>query len=121
MESRAKPGTRPKGDRRAITVRVPRSQWAIFDGARKRAGYQSLSDYVTALLAEHQMGVQPIIDHHRHRQHRVHHGVMPPPLLGGYVGRRLRLRKAAVASTNPRVPDSESGFSRRALRRVPPR
>jgi|APEBP8051072661_1049379.scaffolds.fasta_scaffold04998_2 hypothetical protein len=53
MESRAKPGTRPKGDRRAITVRVPRSQWAIFDGARKRAGYQSLSDYVTALLAEH--------------------------------------------------------------------
>lgn len=52
MESRAKPGTRPKGDRRAITVRVPSSQWAVFDMARKRAGYQSLSDYVTALLAE---------------------------------------------------------------------
>lgn len=53
MESRAKPGTQPKGDRRAITVRVPRSHWDIFDAARKQAGYRSLSDYITVLLAEH--------------------------------------------------------------------
>jgi len=52
MESRRKPGTRPKGDRRAITVRVPADQWEVFDQARKRAGYDSLSDYVTAILAE---------------------------------------------------------------------
>lgn len=49
---RAKPGQRPKGDRRAITVRVPRDQWDVFDDARKVAGYESLSDYVVALLAE---------------------------------------------------------------------
>ena len=53
MESRAKPGTRPRGDRRAITVRVPRAQWDAFDAARKQAGYRCLSDYITALLAEH--------------------------------------------------------------------
>jgi len=49
---RLKPGTRPKGDRRAITVRVPVDQWEEFDAARRIAGYSSLSDYVAALLAE---------------------------------------------------------------------
>ncbi len=58
MESRRKPGTRPKGDRRAITVRVPDDLWHVLDAARKNAGYDNLSDYVTAVLAEdHQMEV----------------------------------------------------------------
>lgn len=50
---RRKPGPRPKGDRRAITVRIPRSQWEEFDAARKEAGYSNLSDYVAVLLAQH--------------------------------------------------------------------
>lgn len=50
---RRKPGTRPKGDRRAITVRVPSDQWSAFDAARRECGYDSLSDYIAALLAEH--------------------------------------------------------------------
>lgn len=61
MESRGKPGTRPKGDRRAITVRVPREQfYDIVDNARRDAGYDNLSDYITALLAEeHGLEVPP--------------------------------------------------------------
>ena len=50
---RRKPGTRPKGDRHAITVRVPDAQWEIFEAAARTGGYRSLSDYVCALLAEH--------------------------------------------------------------------
>lgn len=49
---RRKPGTRPKGPRKAITVRVPDDQWGLFNDARAAAGYASLSDYVAALLAE---------------------------------------------------------------------
>ncbi len=50
---RAKPGTRPKGERKAITVRTPADHHRIFDEARQQLGYASLSDYVAALLAEH--------------------------------------------------------------------
>ncbi len=53
MESRRKPGTRPKGDRRAITVRVPTGHHPVYESAAAAAGYDNLSDYVNALLAEH--------------------------------------------------------------------
>lgn len=53
MDTRRKPGTRPKGDRRAITVRVPAEQRPVYEHAAGAAGYDNLSDYVTALLAEH--------------------------------------------------------------------
>ena len=53
MEPRRKPGTRPKGERRAITVRVPAEQRPVYERAATAAGYDNLSDYVTALLAEH--------------------------------------------------------------------
>lgn len=55
---RRKPGTRPKGKRHAITVRVPDDQWNIYVQTASREGYDSLSDYVCALLAkEHNLRV----------------------------------------------------------------
>ena len=55
---RRKPGTRPKGKRHAITVRVPDDQWGIYVQTATREGYDSLSDYVCALLArEHDLQV----------------------------------------------------------------
>ena len=47
-----KPGQQPKGDRAAITVRVPRNHYDAIAAAAHAAGL-SLSDYVTVILAEH--------------------------------------------------------------------
>ncbi len=55
---RRKPGTRPKGNRHAITVRVPEDQWELYRQFAQSEGYESLSDYVCALLArEHDLRV----------------------------------------------------------------
>ncbi len=48
-----KPGQQPKGDRAAITVRVPRNHYEIHAQAARDAGL-SLSDYLTVVLAEAQ-------------------------------------------------------------------
>lgn len=48
---RRKPGQQPKGDRAAITVRVPRDHYDVIFAAAQAAGL-SLSDYVTVILAE---------------------------------------------------------------------
>ncbi len=53
MEPRRKPGPRPKGVRKAFTVRTPPDHHRVYDDAYKQAGYDSLSDYVAVLLAEH--------------------------------------------------------------------
>lgn len=53
MQSRRKPGTRPKGERRAITVRVPAGDWSVYETASRAAGFDNLSDYVNAILAQH--------------------------------------------------------------------
>ena len=46
-----KPGQQPKGDRAAITVRVPRAHYDAYVAAAHAAGL-SLSDYVTVALCE---------------------------------------------------------------------
>ncbi len=46
-----KPGQQPKGDRAAITVRVPRNHYEAYSEAARAAGL-SLSDYLTVVLAE---------------------------------------------------------------------
>lgn len=53
MDARRKPGTRPKGNRKAITVRVPSDQFEVIDEARQTAGYGNMCDYLAALLAKH--------------------------------------------------------------------
>ncbi len=51
-----KPGTRPRGDRSAITVRVPTEHARVYEQSARDAGYASLSDYLGALLArEHRL------------------------------------------------------------------
>jgi hypothetical protein len=47
-----KPGQQPKGDRAAITARVPRSHYERYVAEARSAGL-SLSDYITVVLAEH--------------------------------------------------------------------
>jgi len=59
---RRKPGTRPKGDRAAITVRVPPNHRDLYAECAEREGYTCLGDYLTALLArEHGLQVPPYI------------------------------------------------------------
>lgn len=53
MDSRRKPGTRPKGHRKAITVRVPEDQHEVIKQAAAAAGYGNMCDYLAALLAQH--------------------------------------------------------------------
>ncbi len=62
MEVRRKPGPRPKGERKAFTVRTPAEHHRLFEDAYKALGYASLSDYVAALLAEHHgLAVPPYV------------------------------------------------------------
>jgi len=51
MAGDRKPGTRPKGDRRAITLRVPRGYFDAYDQARDAAGFKNMSDYLNAVVA----------------------------------------------------------------------
>lgn len=46
-----KAGQQPKGDRAAITVRVPRDHYDTYAAAAHEAGL-SLSDYITLVLCE---------------------------------------------------------------------
>lgn len=46
-----KPGQQPKGDRAAITVRVPRNHYEVYADAARESGL-SLSDYLMSVLAE---------------------------------------------------------------------
>lgn len=48
---RKKPGTRPKGARGAITVRVPAEQKAVYEEAAKQAGLPA-GDYIALVMAE---------------------------------------------------------------------
>lgn len=63
MEPRRKPGPRPKGARKAFTVRAPEDHHKIYEDAYKQAGYTSLSDYVAVLLADHHgLAVPPYVE-----------------------------------------------------------
>lgn len=48
---RNKPGTVPKGDRSAITVRVPLAHREVYAQRAREQGYESLSDYLGAQMA----------------------------------------------------------------------
>lgn len=50
MDVRRKPGTRPKGDRSAITCRVPIAHRKVIEEAAAEQG-MGLSDYVSMVLA----------------------------------------------------------------------
>lgn len=50
MDVRRKPGTRPKGERSAITCRVPVSHRGVIEAAAAEAG-MGISDYVAMVLA----------------------------------------------------------------------
>jgi hypothetical protein len=63
---RRRPGTPPKGDRAAITVRVPTAHHTVYERTARAQGYDSLSDYLGALLAELH-GLQPPDYIHRRR------------------------------------------------------
>ena len=57
--TRRKPGPKPKGDRSAITVRVPSEHARVYEEAAREAGFQSLSDYLCAHLAQGHGLAQP--------------------------------------------------------------
>lgn len=50
MDVRRKPGTRPKGDRSAITCRVPVAHREVIEQAAAEEG-MGISDYVALVLA----------------------------------------------------------------------
>lgn len=52
MDERRKPGTRPKGPRKAATVRLPVDQFDAYKQACDEQGYSSLGDYLVAVLAD---------------------------------------------------------------------
>jgi hypothetical protein len=55
IPSGAKPGTPSKGDRKAITVRVPAGEDELFEvieATWKRLGFRSANDYLNVVLAQ---------------------------------------------------------------------
>ena len=62
-----KPGTRPKGDRSAITVRVPFDHRDVYVQAAARSG-MPLSDYVGAVLARAHELAEPAYVHRNKAQ-----------------------------------------------------
>lgn len=82
-EPRRVRGTVPKGDRRALTVRVPTKQWEIYEQQRVALGYKSLSDFAAALLAKY-------------------HG-LPVPEYAQYADEAREAREAAEASGSVEV------------------
>ena len=60
-----KPGTRPKGERSAITVRVPIDHKAVYDEAR---GGMPLSDYLALVLARAHELAEPSYVHRNPNQ-----------------------------------------------------
>jgi len=65
--ARRRPGTPPKGDRSAITVRVPRSHRSVYEQAAAQQGLP-LSDYIGVLLARAHELQDPDYVHRGHHE-----------------------------------------------------
>ena len=51
-----KPGPRQKGTRSCISLRIPAEHRLVYEHMQVEGGYQSLNDYLTAVLADlHQL------------------------------------------------------------------